>query len=185
MKRHPAREILFILLKFLIIAPICMVLWWWALLTVYSRLLGQVTGMILLYVVRIPVEAVKLVSGEGILNTNMLLQFTVGGRPVLIETGLLTTNIVPFCALVLATPRLGWKRRLSVLLLGTAILVAGHVLYLVLALIFSKEISEHPQIPKALGQLFLTLPFLLWIVLAYWQQLGALIGLKTKEKATE
>jgi hypothetical protein len=52
------------------------------------------------------------------------------------------------------------------------VLVIGHALYIILAFAFAESISRSPAIPTALAQLFLTLPFLLWVLLAYWEKLA-------------
>lgn len=88
-------------------------------------------------------------------------------------------NVAPFLALVLATGGISWLRRLLTLLGGTAILVLGHVVYLCyLAWLFHKMVSQPGSmpppdvLPQVASQFFVILPFLLWVVLAYWDRLA-------------
>ncbi len=164
------RNILLFFLKFCFFAPVCLVLWWLC-LPYYGWVVGQISGSILLHVTGIPLTSMDIVP-DGVLNTETWLVFRVDGEKRL-PIGLLVTNVAPFLALVLSTGGLAWRRRLKVLGIGVAILAGGHVLYIVLAFVFSQRIALSREIPTALGQLFLTIPFLLWIVLAYWDRLSA------------
>jgi hypothetical protein len=43
----------------------------------------------------------------------------------------------------------------------------------VLTFYFASYIAGAVEVPMALAQFFIMVPFLLWIALAYWDQLGA------------
>jgi hypothetical protein len=167
---HQGRSILFFFLKFCFFAPVCLVLWWLC-LPYYGWLIGQVSGGILLHATGIPVSSMAI-EPAGVLNTDTLLMFGLEGIQRRFPIGLLVTNVAPYLALVLATGGLAWRRRLKILGIGVAVLSLGHVIYIVLVFIFSERIAVSREIPTALAQLFLTIPFLLWIVLAYWDRLG-------------
>ena len=91
----------------------------------------------------------------------------IAGQAHSFAVGLLVTNVASYVALVLAMPRLTWRRRGWALGLGIAILIGGHLIFAVGVFAFYETVALHPQLPKAVGQLFVTLPFLLWIMLAY------------------
>ncbi|HDP35853.1 MAG TPA: hypothetical protein ENN29_12185 [Candidatus Hydrogenedentes bacterium] len=84
---------------------------------------------------------------------------------------LLVTNLPPYVALVLATAGLAWKKRARILVYGCAILIFFHVLFIILALRFQDAMLQVSEIPTAVTQFFLTLPFMLWIVFAYWERI--------------
>ena len=60
------------------------------------------------------------------------------------------------------------------MLIGLGILSTGHVLFLVLMFMFSGQAQESPEIPTALGLFLMTMPFVLWIALAYWDKVKLL-----------
>ncbi len=74
-------------------------------------------------------------------------------------------------ALVLATKGLRLVRRLRILLYGCGILMVGHVLFIVVLMRFQEALKSASEVPTAVMQFYLTLPFLLWIVFAYWDRL--------------
>lgn len=113
-----------------------------------------------------------------LLNIDARLVFAIekdgaGTGELRFPIALLVTNMAPYLALVLATPGLRLLRRLFILILGAAILFAGHILFVVLALYYREAIAAAPHIPHAIAQFYLTLPFLLWIILAYWGKITA------------
>ena len=161
---RPLRKALAFIARFALLAPVCLVLWWLA-LPVYARVLGTVAGLVLRIAPGLPIDGVA-VKPDGILNTRTVLTLTGINQGIAI--GELTSNIAPFIALVLATGGLPMRRRLFGLLAGTAVLAACHLLFLTIAFAFAEPLARAPQLPTALGQLFITLPFLLWVVLVYW-----------------
>ncbi|MBP8131692.1 MAG: hypothetical protein KA184_19100 [Candidatus Hydrogenedentes bacterium] len=108
-----------------------------------------------------------------LLNIDARLVFALGDHMLRFPIALLVTNMAPYLALVLATPGLRLFRRLFILVLGAAILFGGHILFVTLALYFREAIAAAPHIPHAIAQFYLTLPFLLWIILAYWGRITA------------
>lgn len=174
MSGQPAtfRGALFLSLKFLILAPICMVAWW-MLVPCYGYVLGQITGNILLHVLREPIVAVR-VEAAGLLNTESLLVWIFedgSGRNVPICR--LITNMAPFVALVLATGGLGVMRRLKALAIGCSIIALGHIVFIIFT--FQAQ-SRYPALVSSLSYVLHTLPFLLWVILAYWDKLMALMA---------
>lgn len=151
-------------LALMVLAPL-----WWLCLPAYGWLLLQGCGGVLKGLAGMPILAGR-VEVQGILNTESLLAFYVGDRERVMKFALLVTNLPPFIALVIATPALAWPRRLRIALCGTAILVAGHALYIVVALRFGALLADNGELSTALSQFFLTLPFVLWIALAYWRR---------------
>lgn len=145
---------------------------WWLLLPQYGYALAQLSGGVLLNALQVPVEAARI-EPYGILNTESYLVIVVNGRPLSFPIALLVTNMAPYLALVLATPGLRLFRRLFILVFGAGLLMAGHITFIVLALYFREQIAAAPNIPTAVAQFYLTLPFLLWIILAYWGKIAA------------
>jgi len=123
----------------------------------------------------VPVEAVR-VQTQGLFNTTTLLEFTIGERKPAMPIAQLITNIPPYIALVLATAGIPLWRRARILGYGCGILLAGHILYVCVLLRFQEQLKAHPEVPVAATQFFLTLPFLLWIVFAYWDRITAMLG---------
>jgi exosortase/archaeosortase family protein len=163
-------RVAFFCLKFLVIVVVLVVAWW-SLLPVYGYFLLQASGAILRHVMGVPILAGWIETG-GVLNTDSWMYFRIEGvNDKKTALALLITNLPPYLALVLATPGLRWVRRLLILIYGCAILVAGHILFLVVVLRFQEALREYSELPTAVMQFYLTLPFLLWIVFAYWQRL--------------
>lgn len=162
------RTTLLLCLKFAVLAPICLVVWLW-LLPTYTWLLGHATGLVLKLILRVPIETVVVTRG-GFLNTGTALAYALadGRQPTMHDVGKLVTNVAPFIALVLATPGLGLWRRLKVIILGFVIIFLFHGLTIVLRFMST---GSKLALPNTVGFVAVTLPFLLWIVLAYWDKL--------------
>ncbi len=165
------RNLLFFCAKFVVFAAPLGAAWWYV-LPQYAWVLMELSGGILRTLFSVPIESGSI-EANGLLNTDTKLVFLIGGHALSTPVALLATNMAPYFALVLATGGIGWLRRIWILLLGAAILFAGHLLFLVLAVRFNGFVAEHPQLPTAILQFYLTLPFLLWLVLAYWDKLAA------------
>jgi hypothetical protein len=166
------RALLFIL-ALLALVPVCLALWG-LVLPAYARAVGSVTGF-MLGTLGHPIQGVQI-TPQGILNTQTRLAFLLEGREPTLDIGALLFNVPPFIALMAATPGLALRCRIRRLTLGLAILAVGHVLYVALVFINAPRIAAAPQVPTALGEAFLTLPFLLWIVLGYWDRIAALFA---------
>ena len=177
MKQRHGRGLTWFCAKFLVFVCVLVMLWWWLVLPGYSWLLGQTTGQILIHAAGVPVEAVRE-DPQGPFNAETNLVFAVGGHDRVVPIGLLATNLPPYWALVLATAGLAFWKRLRILLYGTAVLCASHVVFIITIMRFQKQLMEASEIPTAIVQFFLTLPFLLWIVFAYWDKImpGGEIG---------
>lgn len=163
---HPAQNTLWLCLRFLVLAPICLVLWL-MILPAYAWFLGHFAFLILKYIVQYPIGDV-IVTKAGFLNTDTSLAY---GTMLMIDVGHLITNIAPYIALVLATPKIKWLRRLRILGIGIGIIFVFHV-----ATILLRFLAGKTALPTAIGFIAITLPFLLWIVLAYWDKLLAYLG---------
>jgi len=157
---------------------------WWLALPWYGKVLLQATGMPLKYLLGMPIESGSIEVG-GVLNTHTILTFVVEGHRRSMSIALLVTNLPPYIALVLATAGLTWKRRLLILFYGSSILCFFHVAFIILALRFYNIMQLESEIPTAVAQFFLTLPFMLWIVFAYWDRLMALGQEKPKPAVGE
>jgi len=173
------RSIAFFCLRFAILIPVCLWLWTFV-LPGYAWCLGWSGVPALRVGFRVPVEDMT-VEKAGKLNIGTTLTYTVEGKPRPIEVAPAISNIPPFVALVLVTGGLRWRRRLAALGIGLAILVLTHLLYIVLALAFSSAVQDAPQVATALAQLFITLPFVLWLVLARWDALKEAFAATAKE----
>jgi len=155
---------LMLCLKFLVLAPICLVIWL-ELLPAYTWCLGQTTGFFMKHVLDMPIDKI-VVAKDGFLNTQTTLTFVIDERLRTSQLGKLVTNVAPFLALVLATSALGIWRRLRAIVIGVLILFFSHALTIVLIFAMGRS-----SLPYAVGLISITLPFLLWIVLAYWEKL--------------
>lgn len=162
----------FFCIKFLVFVTVLVVAWW-LLLPVYGYVLVQLSGAILRYAMNVPIVAGWIETG-GVLNTDSWLFFRIEGYAYEKKTAiaLLITNLPPYLALVLATPGLRLMRRLRIMLYGSAILISGHILFLVIVLRYQEALQKEAlqsfsELPMAVMQFYLTLPFLLWIVFAY------------------
>lgn len=164
------RDILLFSAKFLAAVSV-LVLLWWTIIPYYGYLLLQISGAIAKHVFGVPIEF-GYISAQGLFNTGTKLIFRIGQREPAMSIALLVTNIPPYIALVLATAKLGWLRRMKVLLYGCGILIAGHILYIAIVIRFQDALRSASELPTAVIQFFLTLPFLLWIIFAYWDQIA-------------
>lgn len=156
-------------LRFLVFIIILVVLWW-LLLPYYGQFLLQATGMPLRYLLGVPIEAGR-VETAGLLNTGAKIVFVFAGHEQSMHIALLATNVPPYVALVLATAGLALRRRIRILLYGCGILCGFHILFIIIALRFQEALLKVSEIPTAIILFFLTLPFMLWIVFAYWDRI--------------
>lgn len=159
-------------LRFALWAPVFLIPWW-IIVPKYVWLIGQVSGAILKYIFSIPIEAMEVsVRENSVLNSNVLLTYFAYEGEAPIDIALLVNNVPPFIILVLATGGLTVARRLKVLGVGLSVILASHVAFLVSAFALAKRIEAAPEIPTAFGLLILNLPFILWILLAYWDRIA-------------
>jgi len=176
MSKRYGRGLLRFCAIFLVFVSVLVMLWWCFALPAYGRLLGQATGLILKYAVGVPVDAVRVVPDpKAVFNTETNVDFFVGGHWRSIDIGKLATNLPTYWALVLATAGLAFWKRLRILFYGTFILCAVHAAFIVIIMRFQEQIKGS-EIPVAVVQFFLTLPFLLWIAFAYWDKITAAGG---------
>lgn len=164
------RRVALFALRLACIAPIALALWWLC-MPAYAWLVGNAAALPLT-IAGYPIRHVVVTAG-GFLNTETTLGFDLGDRVSEAPVSWVVTNVAVYVALVLATRRLDWRKRLRALAIGAAVLAVTHVTHLVVFFSFAKTIARYPQLPTALAQIFVTLPFLLWIVLAYWRGEGA------------
>jgi len=154
------------LLRFSVIVPVCLIVWWW-MMPHYGWVIGHAAAQIMgLFGERI---TAVVIEADGILNTGTLLTLESNSGKQSDMIGSVVTNMAPFVALVLATAGLAVKRRLQVLGTGAAILTASHIIYLVWAVAIAPSVRDATELPIVVAQIFITMPFLLWIVLAHWQ----------------
>ncbi len=156
-------------LRFLVFVVALEILWLLA-LPYYGQVLLQLAGIPLRYVFGVPIEAGRIEAQE-ILNTGTTLVYTINSVERAMSLAKLAANIPPYVALVLATAGLTWKRRLRILAYGCAILCGFHALFIVIVLRFQEALLHVSEIPTAVIVFFLTLPFMLWIVFAYWDRI--------------
>lgn len=168
---HTRGAVAFFLLKFLVLSAGLLALWWWLLQPPYVWLAGQTAGVLIRYVMGVSLDGMRVaVSERGVLSTMTSLEYLHGGETAKINVAFLVANLPAYFALVLATGGIGWMRRAKALLYGGGILFAGHVVFLVVMFTFAQRIQEAPEVPTAFGIFVMTLPFLLWIVFAYWER---------------
>ena len=168
-------EIARLVVRFFVAAPLCLIPWW-LMLPAYAWFTGHLAVLILHYVGGIPVERV-VIERHGFLNTGTELAFVLHGTAHPFPAGVpVLSTVVPFVILVLATPGLALRRRLRVLMTGSAVLFAVQLAFLVTAFALRRQIAEARQISASITEVSFTLPFLLWLLLAYGDRLRALLG---------
>ena len=161
--------------KFIVLAPICMVVWL-LVLPVYAHVLAYAAGSVFRYGFGLNVMGIR-VNTAGFLNTDTSLTYTImTTERELPELGHLVANVAPFVALVLATPRLKLGRRLRIIGIGTGLIFISHVATVVIRLVGRGPVMGRTPLSTTIGFASITLPFLLWIVLAYWGELMAILG---------
>jgi hypothetical protein len=158
---------LFFGLRFSVAAPLCLLLWW-ELTPHYAWLVGQLSGGILSGIFSMPIESLR-VDPAGIMNWQTLLVFVVGGRDQALPIAGIITNLPAYLALCLATGAITMKKRAAIAIGGCLILACAHVLYVVLVVQFGAFFKQWHQ----LVDMILLLPFLLWIVMVYGDQISA------------
>ena len=162
--------------KFFVLAPICLVIWL-LLLPVYAHVLGYAAAAVYRYGLGYNIMGIRI-NTAGFLNTDTALTFVrLDGESTMPGLGHLVGNVAPFVALVLATPRLRLRRRLGVISIGVALIFLSHLATLVIRPMGRGPIqAAQTPLTTVVGFFSITLPFLLWIVLAYWGQLMAFLG---------
>ena len=165
-RRARTGRIVFFGLRFALAAPLCLAAWWF-IMPYYVLALGQLCKPFINASGNVGVHAVE-VKRAGALDTQTSLCFVTGNGTRRIAIGQLVTNIAPFAALILATKGLGLSRRLGLFLAGFAVLAGAHAAFLVLVFKLANTGGAGAALPTALGQLVITLPFLLWLVLCWW-----------------
>lgn len=168
MKRpHPFAGVVWFLAKFSVIVAVLLV-GWWTIQPQYVRAIGKISGVAIVYVGGVSIDGfVVEVDESGVLNTRTSLVYLQDDRRYPINVSFLIANLPAYIALVLATTGLGWKHRASALFIGSSILILGHIVFLAVMFTFAREVQSAPEVPTAFGMFIMTLPFLLWIVLAY------------------
>ena len=149
--------------RFICLAPVCLVTWWYV-LPAYAEVLGFFSVVILRFVLFAEIDSFGVVP-LGILHTSTLLQFHTGAQEFPFPIGQLTTNMAPFVALMFSTPKIKLRKRILAISIGCITLFFSHLLYVVFAFQFSQQVNTHPYVSHIIAPVFLTLPFLLWIVL--------------------
>lgn len=87
-------------------------------------------------------------------------------------------NVIPFVALMLAVPALGWKKRLAGLGIGLAILFLAQILFTMVLSHFLWRLGRTPEFHRILLPLFSisdSMPVILWLFLA-WPGAKLLLG---------
>jgi len=170
------RSVAILTAKFVVLAPICLVVWL-LFLPVYAHILGHAAAGIFHYGLGYEILEVKI-RAAGFLNTDTSLTYRLADREVTMPgLGHLVGNVAPFVALVLATPRMRLRRMLGVIGIGVALIFISHLVTLVIRPMVRGPVEmARTPLTTAVGFFSITLPFLLWIVLAYWGQLMAFLG---------
>ena len=159
-------------LRCLLLSPIVLVLWW-TVSPQYAWVLGQICSP-LINIFNDPNIRALFVRSEGIFNTNTVLILRTMRIEQTLDIAYLINNVPALIILSIATGSITWGRRLKILAIGGGILFASHVLFIVGMYTFSESAHLSSEIAVSLGQFLVTLPFVIWIVLAYWDKLGAL-----------
>ncbi|HOJ34018.1 MAG TPA: hypothetical protein PKY35_14785 [Candidatus Hydrogenedentes bacterium] len=156
--------------RFLCLAPVCLVLWWYV-LPAYAKILGFFSVVILRFVFLAGIESFRIVP-LGLFYTGTLLQFHTDTQEFPFPIGQLTTNMAPFVALMFSTPKIKLRKRILATSIGCMSLFFSHLFYVVFAFQFSRQVNTPPYVSHIIAPVFLTLPFLLWIVLLQKDLIG-------------
>jgi hypothetical protein len=181
--------LLFMVRFFLLVVPL--VVGWWALVPYYGMLLAQLAGGLAHYVLGMTLLGVGVrLEPETVLNTgtNILFQVPATDKPFHqfeMPVALLVTNLAPYLALVLATWGIPLWQRLKVLLIGSSIIIAGHVLFVTILLRFQDALKQYSEIATSTIQLFLVMPVLLWVWLVYSEKISAYLEEAEEQRAAE
>ncbi len=149
----------------LVVVPLVCI--WWALIPIYGWILVQISGSILKFVMGVPIIAGGI-RPAGFLNTASTIYFSIQGyefekaSPI----ALLVTNLPPFISLILIT-RISWISRLKKILWGAIIIMLGHILFIVIVLRYQEVLKQYSELPIAVIQFYLTMPFMLWIAVVF------------------
>ncbi len=152
--------------KFIVVVVPLVCIWWW-LIPIYGWILVQISGFILRTMMGIPILAGGI-RPSGFLNTASTIYFVIQGyefekaSPV----ALLITNLPPFISLMLIT-RMSWLSRLKKIIWGSGIIILGHILFIVIVLRYQEILKEYNELPVAVIQFYLTMPFMLWIAMVF------------------
>lgn len=162
----PLFQTLLFCIKFiLVVVPLVCI--WWALIPVYGWILVQISGSILRFIMGVPIMAGGI-RPSGFLNTASVIYFVIQGyefektSPI----ALLITNLPPFISLMLIT-RISWISRLKKILWGVGIIMLGHILFIVIVLRYQEVLKAYSELPMAVIQFYLTMPFMLWIAMVF------------------
>lgn len=153
-------------IKFIVVVIPLVCIWWW-LIPIYGWILVQISGAILRFVMGVPILAGG-VRPDGFLNTGSTIYFLIQGyefekaSPI----ALLITNLPPFISLMLIT-RISWINRLKKIIWGSIIIILGHILFIVIVLRYQEVLKQYSQLPVAVIQFYLTMPFMLWIAMVF------------------
>ncbi len=160
--RVPAGPAVGLCVRFLLLAPVCLVLWL-LILPWYVWLVAHTAQLVLATIFAAPLVDTS-VKSAGLLNcaTEIAFSTATGGQLTMKSVGHLVGNLAPFLALMLATPGIAVNRRLKSVGLGVAILFISHVFTLML-----RYGQGRTALTTAVGFVSITLPFLLWIILAF------------------
>jgi hypothetical protein len=161
--------------KFSLTIVLLLMVWWGFLMLRYAWLLGHISAFLVGLFSDMEITGI-LLEPKGLFNTDTLLDFTVAGKVRAFPVALLVTNIPPFIALVLATSGLDLVRRLRAIGIGVGILLLSHVFFISVLLRFQDTLQAHDEVSRAVMQVIIaTLPFILWIRLAYWDRIASLL----------
>ncbi|HOV33282.1 MAG TPA: hypothetical protein PLX23_07970 [Candidatus Hydrogenedens sp.] len=162
----PLVQTLAFCIKFIVIVIPLVCIWWW-LIPIYGWILVQISGSVLRFVLGVPILAGG-VRPSGFLNTGSTIYFLIQGyefektSPI----ALLITNLPPFISLMLVT-RISWLSRLKKIIWGSVIIILGHILFIVIVLRYQEILKEYSELPVAVIQFYLTMPFMLWIAMVF------------------
>ncbi len=153
-------------IKFIVVV-VPLVCIWWALIPVYGWVLVQISGSILKYIMGVPIVAGGI-RPSGFLNTASTIYFAIQGYEFekVSPIALLITNLPPFISLILIT-KISWISRLKKILFGSTIIILGHILFIVIVLRYQEVLKEYSELPVAVIQFYLTMPFMLWIAMVF------------------
>ena len=145
------------LVKFLILTLVLFIIW---------IPVGKVYLLVLAWVSKYVLLVMGYNAGLVVENGFPMLFIYYGHVAVLDNAHLMNFNIIPFVALILATPRIETARRIAMLVIGVSVLFCIHVIDLV------SHFTDYDIIVIFMAVGAVAVPFVLWFVLAHKEILG-------------
>lgn len=136
-------------------------------LTFLLRFLLAITVILILWVpVWLPIPSISQSYISFITHAAVYIAMPIVGLPdVYITTGGGFPGIIPFIALLLATPDIQWLRKLKLIITGSLLLLTFHLIIVVLQIVFPSHQTGLFDFYAISGRI--ALPLILWVTMSW------------------